>query len=385
MDWITGYCTNIHAGPDLTSLRSNLVNYSAEVQRLVTPARDLGVGLWVANDAASQLASDDKELASLAALMRQLSLLPYTINGFPFGNFHQPVVKHRVYEPTWWSSERLDYTRLLVRILSQLLPAEAVGSISTLPIAWGSPSDEELAAAANSLNQLARELLQHEETTGQRIVIAIEPEPGCYLDTSSDVISFFERFVPDSRLRRYLTVCHDICHAAVMFEPQAEVLQRYWQHGITVGKIQVSSAITVPWQQMDAKTHEHALAQLRQFAEDRYLHQTGVINQRGDFSLCVDLPKLLQRDTPVTDQAWRIHFHVPIFLDSFGALHSTRDAISDCLQAYSAVPEEHRVNHLEVETYAWSVLPEEMRAESLPQCIAKEMSWLQTMLKRIEQ
>lgn len=384
MDWITGYCTNIHAGPDLPSLRTNLQNYSAEVQRLVAPTQELGVGLWIANDAASRLANNARELASLAALMGQLSLLPYTINGFPFGNFHQPVVKHRVYEPTWWSSERLDYSRLLVRILSQLLPAEAVGSISTLPIAWGSPSSEELAAAANSLNQLAKELLQHEEATGQRIVIAIEPEPGCCLDTCSDVISFFERFVPDFRLRRYLTVCHDVCHAAVMFEPQAEVLRRYSQHGITVGKIQVSSAIAVPWQQMDATTRENALAQLRQFAEDRYLHQTGVINQQGEFSLCEDLPQLLQRDTPVTDQAWRIHFHVPIFLDAFGTLHSTRDAISDCLEAYSALPEEHRVNHLEVETYAWSVLPAEMRSESLPQCIANEMSWLQALLKRID-
>ena len=33
--------------------------------------------------------------------------MPFTFNGFPYGDFHQSVVKHRVYEPTWADAERL--------------------------------------------------------------------------------------------------------------------------------------------------------------------------------------------------------------------------------------------------------------------------------------
>jgi sugar phosphate isomerase/epimerase len=384
MVWTTGYCTNIHAGPDLPTLRRNLCDYSAKVQQLVDPGRPLGIGLWVANEAASALATNAAATAELREQMASLSLLPYTINGFPFGNFHQPIVKHRVYEPTWWSPERLRYTRDLVSILGKLLPSGAVGSISTLPIAWGEPSDEQIAMAAKQLNQLAGELLAHEESTGQRIVIAIEPEPGCYLDTSRDVIDFFARYLPSSQHRRYLTVCHDVCHAAVMFESQAEVLQSYARQGITVGKIQVSSAIEVPWSEMDRETRQLAYEQLDKFAEDRYLHQTGVRDEHAGFRLCEDLPQLLQNRAGTDNTTWRIHFHVPIYLETFGVLRSTRAAIVDCLQAYRDLPAALRVDHLEVETYAWSVLPAEMRADSLPQCIADEMAWLESTLIALE-
>jgi hypothetical protein len=67
-----------------------------------------------------------------------MGLVAYTINGFPQDDFHQKVVKHRVYRPAWWEPARLEYTRDLVRILDRLLPSGVSGSISTLPIGWGS-------------------------------------------------------------------------------------------------------------------------------------------------------------------------------------------------------------------------------------------------------
>ena len=46
-------------------------------------------------------------------------------------------------------------------------------------------------------------------------------------------------------VRRHIRVCHDICHAAVMFEDQEEVLRKYAAAGIQVGKIQVSAALAM--------------------------------------------------------------------------------------------------------------------------------------------
>src|SRR5690606_25222330 len=111
---------------------------------------------------------------------------------------------------------------------------------------------------------------------GRRIVIAIEPEPGCHFDRATDLVDFFDRYIPLED-RRYLTVCHDVCHAAVMNEPQSEVLALYHANQMVVGKFQISSAITVNWAEMSLDERQAALTQLSGFAEDRYLHQTGQV------------------------------------------------------------------------------------------------------------
>ena len=41
---IVGYCTNVHAGADLTSVRENLEKYSLDVKRQVRPDTLLGIG-----------------------------------------------------------------------------------------------------------------------------------------------------------------------------------------------------------------------------------------------------------------------------------------------------------------------------------------------------
>src|SRR4051812_43724429 len=94
----TGYCTNVHAGHDLATTRTNLERHTLEVKRLVSPDRAMGVGLWLSADAARSLRQSG--LDEFASWLRSVGLIAYTFNGFPYGDFHQPVVKHRVYEPT---------------------------------------------------------------------------------------------------------------------------------------------------------------------------------------------------------------------------------------------------------------------------------------------
>jgi sugar phosphate isomerase/epimerase len=376
----TGYCTNIHPGIDIPSIVANLHKYAAKVRHTVAPSGTLGVGLWIPQLAASQLldlANREGAIDGFRRSLEQLGLHPYTFNGFPFGNFHEPVVKHKVYKPTWAEAERLRYTEDLIEILDAILPEGQVGSISTLPLGWSKDSPELEQVAGKQLLGLAESLQRLEQRTGRRIVIAIEPEPGCALDTSEDVVQFFARQIPNEMDRRYITVCHDICHAAVMNENQSAVLSRYASHGITVGKVQVSSAIEVPWCEMSDAEGLAALSQLRQFAEDRYLHQTGIVDRQGRFQLVEDLPQLLAKtEEKPSDSYWRIHFHVPIFLQSFGVLRGTHQDVIDGLAAFRQVPQNLRIDHLEVETYAWSVLPETMRAMDLADSIASEMRWL---------
>jgi hypothetical protein len=127
----------------------------------------------------------------------------------------------------------------------------------------------------------------------------------------------------------------------------------------------VDFAALEPVEQQQAK---HALAA---FAEDRYLHQTCVRPASdGEVQFFEDLPQAL-REAPTNGQ-WRVHFHVPIYLERFGQLRTTQDDIRKCLQAVDRHPD---LRHFEVETYAWSVLPQALQHAELADGIAAEMRW----------
>lgn len=396
-----GYCTNVHAGTYLGTIRDNLDQYATPVRNSLIKSTDVGfqaedslpVGLWIPNEA-SQALSVGMATEDFGRFLADRKLLPYTINGFPFDNFHQDVVKHRVYLPSWCDRERLEYTKRLANILSKLIPdrddGQATGSISTLPIGWpnnpcaGESDRQDVDVAGANLREMARHLATIESETGRRIVVAIEPEPGCILDDTDDMLRFFDAQITDAGQRRYITVCHDVCHSSVMMENQADVLRRFGENGIQIGKVQVSSAIRADWESMADGRRIEAMSQLSEFAEDRYLHQTGILDPDGNFKLAEDLPKIVQtNDQPTNDQRWVVHFHVPIFLERFEHLSTTREDIVECLRtligddALSGVDSPiDFTGHLEIETYAWTVLPEASRKRGLADDIAGEFLWL---------
>ncbi len=375
-----GYCTNVHAGVDLPATQAQLERYAVAVKRLFSPLEPMGVGLWLAASAARQL-RDDTARRDFAAWLAEAGLIPYTLNGFPYGDFHKEIVKHDVYLPTWSHEERLAYTLDLIDIQDALLPPGMAGSISTLPIAWGhpAPGEEKLAAAAEALRQVATRLARLERDTGRLICLCLEPEPGCVLQRGDDVVRFFEerllRGPGEEIARRYLRVCHDVCHAEVMFEDQADVLRRYREAGIAVGKVQVSSAVAVPFDRLPVEDRAAALEQLATFKEERYLHQTSVRPQAdGEAFFYQDLPEALaSAPTHGLTGEWRVHFHVPIYLERFGQLEGTRPAILQCLETLATHGD---APHFEVETYAWGVLPAELRQPDLAAGIARELEWL---------
>lgn len=393
-----GYCTNVHAGRDLPSILRNIDQYSVPIRQLVDPEKPMGVGLWFSEESAKQ-AMDGQNLVALELALSKNQLVPFTLNGFPQGDFHREIVKHDVYLPTWWTEQRLEYTRNLVQILDRILPSEQVGSISTLPIAWGNPkpSTEQMERAALNLLTLARELRDRFETTGRRILIAIEPEPGCCLTDSQSFRDFYNRYFSAPWLserdakcaREFLTLCHDVCHAAVMFEDQQEEFRLLQRDGIAIGKVQVSSAIELDWDVLDVAGKRIAVDQLRKFAEDRYLHQTtwvepSLASGERSVSLTEDLPRALGRIVALESLQgrWRVHFHVPIYLDRFDSLSSTRSEIIRCVELLttSGAGSPSFSGHFEIETYAWGVLPAELREVSLQRGIAKEFCWFQSLL-----
>lgn len=401
---LIGYCTNVHAGKDLPTTMQQLETHAVAVRQQLQQ-QELAVGLWLSNETAKELISEESAIQRFSDWLENHGLIPYTMNGFPYGDFHQEVVKLDVYKPTWADASRLDYTKDLCRILAKLLQVNSaskdrqkghglptgmtegsqVGTISTLPIGWPSNDDEttKKKAAAHLLS--TAEFLAHlHETTGTLIKLCIEPEPGCILGDFQSTLQYFQDYLLNgdvaqrNRAARYLTICYDICHSAVMNESAEENLKQMVASGVSIGKVQVSSAVTVDFEALPADKKQAAMQRIRSFSEPRYMHQTTVALPEEPLRYFNDLPDALS--DPQVDQRgrWTIHFHVPISQADAGILQTTQSEITRFIAAAS----HHDVHpiHWEVETYAWNVLPKDMQVDSLATGIADEIRTLQNWL-----
>jgi sugar phosphate isomerase/epimerase len=344
--------------------------------------------LWLPAPLLRQI-TDERMTQAVRDLLDHLGLSVLGFNGFPMLDFHQPVVKHAVYQPDWTTQARYEYTLQLARLLADLLPAGGSGSISTLPLGWPPPGSEtagfDQQAAAARLTDLVHELARLELDTGRFIHVDLEPEPGCVLSTRDDVLGFFDQHLlgtaDDASVRAYLRVCHDVCHAAVVGESPADNLAAYADAGLQIGRVQLSSAPTLELRPTTDPADTHAqLDALGAFTEPRYLHQTSHTSPADKLTLHDDLPDALaaHRDDPAG--RWTVHFHVPIHLPRIGPVATTQPGIVETLQN---LPPQDTPPAIEVETYAWPVLPEPLQPATLADGIADELRWTRAAASKI--
>lgn len=378
---LPAYCTNVVAGRTLEATRAAVVRTMGGVRARLAVNDALPIGLWLSARAAEELASQPDGARRLRDELARAGLSVVTLNGFPYHDFRQPVVKHAVYEPHWADVRRLLHTQRLADLLPDLVPAGTrTASISTLPLGWRARFSLEgcgasVGLAGAMLEQLVAHLARVEDRTGVRVTVDLEPEPGCMLDRPQDAVGFLLhalRARPGmADPRRYVGICHDTCHAAVMFDGQRESLRAYREAGIRVHKVQLSSAIA-------CDGSPEALAVLAAYAEPRWLHQTCVRAADGSVRFWEDIPFALAAE-PVGE--WRTHFHVPLFAARLGALGTTQAAVDECMSEIASWPADERPA-FEAETYAWDVLPRDASpAESLEDGIAAELRWATERLR----
>ena len=102
--------------------------------------------------------------------------------------------------------------------------------------------------------------------------------------------------------------------------------------------------------------------------------------QRGPDGLVrfADLPAAFDSLQGATvDREWRVHFHVPIFLDRLAPFASTQSFVREVLAIQRARPVSA---HLEVETYTWGMLPEPFRSGTVDEAVARELAWVRREL-----
>jgi hypothetical protein len=362
------YCTNVHPAEDVDGIVRQLRRFAGPVRRqLGVPS--LGVGLWISAEAAASLAGDPAELDRLRGELAGQGLEVVTLNGFPYRAFHAPVVKRRVYRPDWADPARLAYTVDLARLLAVLLPGGVEeGTISTLPFGWRAPWSEGSAEAARlQLRRLADELAELSARTGRRIRIGVEPEPGCVVETTEQASALLFDLEPD-----WIGVCLDACHLAVQFEEPGAAVATLASAGVPIVKAQVSSALRVARPRSRA-----AAARLAAFAEPRFLHQTRE-RRGGVVSGVDDLGEAMAGGLP-GDGEWRVHFHVPVHANGG---QTTQQELAETLATLVGGPAP-LTRHLEIETYTWTVLPEDSRPGhdgALVVALAREVEWTRRRL-----
>ena len=131
-----------------------------------------GLGLRLSNKASEEL-EHGSNMSDFKSWLADNNLYVFTMNGFPYGNFHDERVKDMVHAPDWTTNDRLIYTKRLFQQLSELLPEGLNGGISTSPITYKywHKSEEETEKAfevgAKNMLQVAHQLFELENTTGK--------------------------------------------------------------------------------------------------------------------------------------------------------------------------------------------------------------------------
>jgi len=378
------YCTNIHPGETLDEVEGAIDLHARRVRDRVADGNRMGLGLRLSGLAAREL----RQAAArerLVGLLGEAFVVP-TLNGFPFGRFHGVPVKEQVYRPDWSEDERVVYTRDLIDLIA-VLPAREDGpdrSISTLPGCFRERADASARARiATNLLDAAAHAWRVREGGGPIIVLALEPEPWCMLETIAQTIEFFDGHLrsragvehlarttglaegaAEAAIHRHLGVCLDACHAAVEFEDARGCVDALVAAGIRIAKVQVSTGL-------ELAADRESLVALRRYADDVWLHQV-VARRENGLAHFVDLPQAIAAHAGDDPAIWRVHFHVPVFMAELGRFRSTQAFLGEILNAVRA---RDACRMLEVETYTWDVLPSEHRAIGVDEAIARELEW----------
>ncbi len=386
------YCTNIHPGETWEEVFESLKQYAVNVKNSIGSKGPFGIGLRLSQKSATVLLQNN-HLQDFKIWLDQNGLYVFTMNGFPYGDFHNTVIKDQVHAPDWTTKDRVDYTHDLMTILAYLLPEGLEGGVSTSPLSYKYwfDSQEEInettRKTSDSLIQIVLQLIDIKKTTGKLLHLDLEPEPDGFLENTQEVIDFYQNYLlkdgvntvqkvidcsteeAKGHILDHLQICYDVCHFALAYEAPEFVISSLQNEGINIGKIQISAAIQC--QKSDTVSIETQQSCLRQFDEPTYLHQSVVRMNDGRLVHFSDLFEGIELMENPNFEELRTHFHVPIFISDFQVLESTQKDIVDALKLWKKAPYS---KHLEVETYTWSILPEHLQTD-ITNSIARELEW----------
>lgn len=393
------YCTNIHPAENWPETFGALKNHFPAIRAALARKEQMGIGLRLSNMASLGLLAEEDNLAEFKQWLSDHDAYVFTMNGFPYGGFHNTVVKDEVHAPDWTTVERVDYTLRLFHILAELLPEGLQGGISTSPLSYkpwhaaGEARNKARAIATENILTVMAALFKIYSSAGVLMHLDIEPEPDGFLESGREFIDWFENdLLPrgilvlgeqfglspadaEAAIKQHINLCYDVCHFAIGYEEHESVIDELAAKGIQVGKIQISAALKARLP-VDLAMRDEVTDALARFNEPTYLHQVIAKTAKGELIRYPDLPEALADGRNPAVNEWRAHFHVPVFVEDMGVVQSTQNDIVRVLNKFRNAA---FTQHLEVETYTWSVLPDELKAP-LTQSIIRELDWVKAQI-----
>ena len=370
------YCTNIHPAESWAETRDVLQTHVLDVRNLLRARGMLAadapfaIGLRLSAAAARDLL-EGGHVASFRAWLTDTNTYVFTINGFPYGDFHGTRVKERVFQPDWTEPARIDYTKDLFRILAAIARPGTGISVSTLPGSHKSFAADETVIIANLLD-MAKWLDDLAAETGHDCHLGLEPEPLGHFENTAETIAFFRRLHAAAgenadAVRRRIGLNYDACHFALEYESARASLDALTAAGVRLSKIHLSSALA-----FDPRDPA-AVEAIRAFDEPTYFHQVLLRDDAGAITRFQDLPDFLTSVRETSAAEARVHFHIPLDAEPAPPLHSTRGHAREVLSWCADRPDACR--HFEIETYTWGVLPAALQRPVTEQ-IAGEYRWV---------
>ena len=386
------YSTLVHPGDNWEQMWASLNTYLPKVKARVADNKPFGVSLRLSADSAHTLVNSKTEREKLKKFLADHDMYLYTVNAFPYGAFKGTVVKEQVYEPDWRSEERTHYTMNVASVLADVCPREIAPSIQSAPLGFKPrvTGGDVLASYTDHVLRVVAHLVALEAQTGRTVTLALEPEPYCFLETTDETIEYFTKHLysgaaaetlsrlaqipvaeAHGALRRHLGVVFDICHQAVEYENIGENLQKLVDAGIPIFKLQEAAALHMP------QVTQAIVDTLKRYAKTIYLTQT-VEKKNGKLTRFLNLEDAFAAwEKDPGPREWRTHFHVPVFLDDLGPFRTTRFAIEDALRFHKRKPLSRQ---LEIETYTWDVLPENLKTGDIVDYVCRELEWVRGQL-----
>lgn len=363
-----GYSSNLHAAETVSELERVLAEFTAPARERLGWER-IGLDLRLGSEAIREMTREPTALARLRRALDRAGASAHSLNAFPLRPFQAAVVKADAYRPDWTEDERTDDTIAIIPV-ALALSDEKLVTVSTVPGSYrpfGAAKNDHTIIAAN-LGRFAGHAAKSKRANGRTVMLCLEPEPWCTLETSYDTAAFWrgplatagvaaaavvldgDEHAARRAIAEHLGLCFDTCHFSLAFEDQRAAVERLVAAGVPLGKCQFSAAPEV----LNPHTDSAGVAELRALAEPRFMHQTAASSASGSLSKVEDLDQLdtcLARLPNAT--AVRSHFHIPVDREPLtrglsSTVADSRLGLAACLAA--------GCTHVSVETYTWSIL-----------------------------
>ena len=89
------YCSKVHKSESLSEVESVIDHHIPAVKDLRS-LQFMHSGLWLSNRAAAELQQDKESLDRFRRKLEQNNIRLFSLNGFPYGDFHLTSVKQKV-------------------------------------------------------------------------------------------------------------------------------------------------------------------------------------------------------------------------------------------------------------------------------------------------